>query len=221
MQYIKFRYNLLYLKSYLIFLIYLLILLDGVIMSAKLKACPACGKEVAKSAKVCPNCGKKLKMGWFLKLVILIVALGVLGTIFAPTPEEKAQQMQDTINKLASAPVSKLEPVGELGELFNMGSKNTDIQREEVEKLITGQVVEWTLRVYEVSKDGDYYKVQTQNEIMSNPKIVSAYVYIYPRDENELAKIKSLKTDDKITFKGIITGVSLSRSINIKPAIFE
>lgn len=189
-------------------------------MSAKLKACPACGKEVAKSAKLCPNCGKKLKMGWFLKLVILIIALGVLGTIFAPTPEEKAKQMQDTINKLISAPVSELKERGKLGELFNIGSKHTDIQREEAEKAITGKVVEWTLRVYEVSKAGEYYLVQTKSEVMSNPKIVSAFVYIYPRNENELAKIKSLKTDSKFTFKGIITGVSF-RSIEIKPAIIE
>jgi len=189
-------------------------------MSSNLKECKACGKEVAKSAKVCPHCGKKLKMGWFLKLIILIIVLGVIGTLLQPSSEEKAKKLQETMSSLEQAEVSDLKASGKLGEMFNLGSKHTDIQREESEAYIKGKVVEWSLRVYEVSKHEDYYRVQTQTEMMSTPKVVSAFVNIYPRNESELAKVKTLKTDDIVTFKGIITGVSM-RSINVSPAIIK
>jgi hypothetical protein len=48
---------------------------------AKLKPCKTCGKEVAKSAKKCPHCGQKLKMGFFMKALIGIAALIVIGII--------------------------------------------------------------------------------------------------------------------------------------------
>jgi len=189
-------------------------------MSSKLKDCKSCGKEVAKSAKVCPNCGKKLKMGWFLKLIILIVGLAVVGTLLQPSAEEKAKKLEATMSAIASAQVSELKASGELGDMFNLNSKHTDIQREESEAYIKGKIVEWTLKVYEVSKSGDHYMVQTQREIMKEPKTVSAFIYIYPRNEAELAKVKSLKTDDTIHFKGKITGTSM-RSIVIEPAIIK
>ena len=187
-------------------------------MSNKLKTCKACSKEVAKSAKVCPHCGKKLKMGWFLKFIIFIIGLFILGSILQPSAEEKALELQKTLDSLASAEVSELQPQGKLGEMFNMGSDNTDIQREESEAYIKGKVVEWNLKVYEVSKSGDHFRIQTQSEIMRNPKIISAFIEIYPRNESELNKIKALKTDDTIRFKGIITGTTL-RMINVDPAI--
>ena len=70
---------------------------------SKVKECPACGKEVAKSAKVCPHCGKKLKTGLFVKLLLGLIVLGVLGAIFGPTTEEKAHQRSQTALLQASA----------------------------------------------------------------------------------------------------------------------
>ena len=40
----------------------------------QLTSCKTCSKEVAKSATVCPHCGAKLKMGFWEKLLIFVVA---------------------------------------------------------------------------------------------------------------------------------------------------
>ena len=45
---------------------------------SKLVNCKTCEKEVSKSAKKCPHCGAKLKMGFFMKLIILF--FGFIGS---------------------------------------------------------------------------------------------------------------------------------------------
>lgn len=187
-------------------------------MSSKLKSCKDCGKEVAKSAKICPHCGKKLKMGWFLKLIIFIFSLIILGALLQPSAEERAKNLNASMNILENSQPSELKSSGKLGEMFNFGSDNTDIQREETEAYIKNKIVDWSLKVYEVYKSGDHYKVQTSSEVMASPKIVTAFIHLYPRNDMELSKIKSLKTNDMIHFKGKITGISM-RSIIIDPAI--
>lgn len=189
-------------------------------MAKKLKECPSCGKEVAKSAKVCPHCGKKLKMGWFLKGIIGIIALVVIGVLLSPSEEEKDKELTVTLGKIAESQAADISPTGELAAAFKLDSKYTDLQREKAEKEITGKIVQWTLPVYEVSKSGDGYRVQTSGDqaIMGGTPMVGAFITIYPRNDNERTYIENLKTKDRITFKGKITGTTM-RNIDIEPAI--
>jgi hypothetical protein len=173
-------------------------------MSSQLKACPSCGKEVSKSAKVCPHCGKKLKMGFFLKLMISLVV--VIGLVIALQPSK--EEALNTINS-------------EINTIINSQEDNiraTDIQRQNTEKEIIGKIVKWTLPVFEVKKlDETKYKIQTSG-FMNGTSIVSTFVTVYPQDQKDKAYIEALKTNDRITIKGKITGTSM-RSIKIEPAI--
>jgi hypothetical protein len=45
---------------------------------SKMKPCKTCSKEVAKSAKSCPHCGAKLRMGFFPKFLLWVVAIIVV-----------------------------------------------------------------------------------------------------------------------------------------------
>lgn len=57
-----------------------------------LTTCPECTHEVSTDATRCPSCGAKLKMGWFGKMVIGVVAIFVGMVIFgAMIPEETAR----------------------------------------------------------------------------------------------------------------------------------
>jgi hypothetical protein len=183
-------------------------------MSGKVKPCPACGKEVAKSAKICPHCGKKLKMGLFLKIIIGLAVLGVIGVIFAPSEEEQAQRLASTLENIVNAQAANISSTGELDSIFSLMSKYTDIQRENKEKEITGKIVQWTLPVYDVNKNGDkYYRVQT-----SSGNHVGAFLSIYPRSNEEKQYIEGLQTGNMISFKGKIIGTTM-RNIDIAPAI--
>ena len=54
---------------------------------------------------------------------------------------------------IANATPSALTPSGELYETFHIGTNATDVQRENLETKIKGQIVQWTLPVYEVRKE--------------------------------------------------------------------
>jgi hypothetical protein len=181
---------------------------------SKIKSCKACGKEVATSAKVCPHCGKKLKIGMFLKIVMGVIIIAVLGAIFGPSDEETRKEFEATLNSISSAEVANISPTGELQAIFSFGSKHTDLQRDNKEKELVGKIVQWTLPVYEVNKDGDGYRIQTSG----SGSVVGAFVTVYPRNESQRASIEGLKTNNMITIKGKITG-TMMRSIEIEPAV--
>jgi hypothetical protein len=185
---------------------------------SKIKNCKSCGKEVAKSAKTCPNCGQKLKMGMMLKLLIGVGVLVVAGAIFGLSPEEEAAKLKDELAAIASAQPANIASSGQIAETFSLGSSSTDLQREDLEKQITGQIVQWNLPVYEVKRLDEKtskYKIQTSSKGNS---AVGAFVTIYARDDAEKQRIESLKTGDIVKIKGKITGTTM-RNVNINPAV--
>ncbi len=148
--------------------------------------------------------------------VVLVIGLVVIGSL---QPDKKPKA--DLLAELADAEPSALQPEGELSDLFAIGSKNTALQRDNKLKKIKGQVVLWTLPVYEVSRSGDVYKVQTKTNVRIGSfgkDLLGAFVYISARSEEERRQIEALKTDDMISFKGRVAGSTL-RTLEIKPAI--
>lgn len=188
-------------------------------MSSKLKPCPSCGKEVSKSAKVCPHCGKKLKMGLFPKILIGFGILIVLFIFGSPSEEQRATRIAQALEEVSQTTPANIHPTGELAEMFNPLSDHTNIQRENKIEEITGQVVQWTLPVYEVRKMDNYYRVQTitRSGGFNHEPIVGAFINLYPRNDQDAAFIESLKTEDMVTIKGRIKGSRL-RNIEIDDA---
>lgn len=179
---------------------------------AKLKKCKSCGTDVAKGAKQCPSCGQKLKMGFMAKLGIVIVGIIVVIVIGMPSSEDIAKKLAE----VEAATPSNIEPGGSLASMFAFVSDSTDIQRENKEKEIVGDIVEWRLPVFEVKKMGDSglkYKIQTT----ANKNNVGTFVSITARDANEARKIEALSADDMINIKGEITGIFM-RNMTIEHA---
>ena len=52
------------------------------------KICKYCKTEIPYDAKVCPQCRKKQGMGLFLKIVIVLLVLGLIGAIFGGGSDE-------------------------------------------------------------------------------------------------------------------------------------
>jgi hypothetical protein len=171
-----------------------------------------------------PAAPQKKKNGCLIALAVVGV-LGVLtiggcvlmGGLFvkgvSDAVEASNKETQDKITSLKSASPSSLSPTGDLASKFGMMSDYTDIQRENAEQEITGKIVQWTLEVYEVSKQSEYYKIQT-----SGSNAVGTFVSIYPQSDDETSYIESLKTGDTVTVKGYITGTTM-RNVDIDPAI--
>jgi len=110
-------------------------------------------------------------------VALLIIGIAATDSKKPPEPEQEQQEGQqlkppaqapaDPLVVLENAPVDDLRADGELAEIFAIGSKNTDLQRERKLKSITGKIVQWRLPVYEVSLDGELYKVQkTRGQVL-------------------------------------------------------
>jgi hypothetical protein len=142
---------------------------------------------------------------------VVVVIFAVAASVGKGSNSSPAK---DEIAELAAAPVSDLRPDGELAAVFDMGSRYTDVQRQNTETEIKWKVVGWRLPVYEVTKSGDKYRVQTS----SAANTVGAFVTITPRNASDRQYIEGLHTGDLVAFKGTIRDVSL-RSLEIEPAI--
>lgn len=153
-------------------------------------------------------------IGWGASAFIIgIIALGV-------SCDKNSTPKADPLAELEKAQPSAIAPNGELAEIFALGSNYTDLQRENKFKEIQGSVVVWRLPVYEVSRSGDDYKIQTQSEIGigSAEALIGAYIYVTPRNNQDWQLIESLKTGDLVSIKGIIDDTTF-RNLKIKPAI--
>ncbi|MDO9114976.1 MAG: lysozyme inhibitor LprI family protein [Polaromonas sp.] len=166
--------------------------------------------------------GPKKKTGlWIGGALGVIAVLVILGT--AGKGNGDKGDTADPLAELAAATPSNLQPTGELSEIFSLGSKNTDLQRENKLKEITGQIIEWRLPVYEVAKKGSVYRIQTGASLnigQSRLGSVGTFVDITPRRDADRTTIEGLKTGDLLSFKGRIAGSSF-RSLEIKPAVLS
>lgn len=129
------------------------------------------------------------------------------------------QTTQDkNIERLPQVEIYNISPKGKLADIYSLGSKYTDIQRDNMEKELKGKIVRWELPVYEVSKISDKkYKISTGTGNPFKESYVSTVIEISVKDSKEAEYIESLMTDNMINIQGKITGVSLRR-IMIKEA---
>ena len=161
-------------------------------------------------------------MGYFL---IILLVLGViqycLNSSNKTDSTSKPIEIIDELTQIFQSSPDPIEATGELANAFNLMSKYTDVQRENLERQIKGKIVVWKLPVYEVTRKEGRYKIQTSSQekiFISHQSYVNTFITIKPRNNEEIKYIESLKTGDFITVKGKITGTFM-RSIVIEPAI--
>lgn len=212
-------------------------------------SCKECGSEVSSKAETCPKCGVRvlaepigcgMTIGVVVASVIIIpVILSVLVSGTGDGAPSLAGKSSPTLNRaresvhsqvgranisaieqLDNSPPSGLSPDGELAEMFSFGSDFTDLQRELKLKEIQGKVVQWHLPIYEVSKRGDGYTIQTDSQFRNNlseGRVIGTFLRVTPRSDLDREYIQRLKTGDIITIKGVIRD-STMRNLEISPA---
>ena len=119
-----------------------------------------------------------------------------------------------------ASPELSVQPTGEIAEIFKVMSDYTDIQRSNKLKELKNKIVVWNLTVYNINKAGKKYVIQTEPKGIKQEE-VSTIITLTPINENQITMIESLKTGDKIKIKGILTGESTMRALEISPAIFH
>ena len=169
------------------------------------------------------------KYGWKYKIVSSIIAVLFIVSIFKLMSYfdevdyvNQSFFSQEQAEILSNATSSKLKPSGKLYEMFKAGSDYTDVQRENMEQSMIGQVIKWHLPVYEVHRIDGGYKIFTSNSngnLFDMTRYVNTEAHIYTESSSEKTYIENLKTNDMITIKGYISKVDFLRTIVIKPCI--
>lgn len=155
-------------------------------------------------------------------MTTLFLLIGV-GSKTSNTSADKNKSQFETspLARLEAETASDLKATGKLAEIFQFGGDATDVQRENAEAAIKGQVVDWQLRVFEVKRKGDKYQIVTESSLanlFTGPATASTRIILTPRDQSERTIIEALKTGDKLRIKGRIKGVTM-RSLDIEPAV--
>jgi len=174
-----------------------------------LRVCKSCGEDFAKSVKECPHCGKNVQSGMLLMLIIGIGCLALAATLAIPVKKDQSGDMK----MIVMAPVDHVD-AAELATLFNDKKVQMSHQAQDKAKEITGQIVQWNLEVFVVTKSADCYQVVT------NPSttVPGTLVTVYPRNGRQQSYLDSVKPGVTIKIKGKITGIQQGR-VKINPAV--
>ncbi len=153
------------------------------------------------------------------RLLIAVIAVAGIFAIFYAAEKYRDQNI-DLKFLESQKEAENLTVDGELAKAFNLNSKFTDIQRENLLTQIKGKVVVWVVEVYEVEKKNNKkYKIQTRSGLSSSNDDVGTYIDLYIQNDEQSKFIEELKTGERIRIKGVLTGESILRSLVISPAI--
>jgi hypothetical protein len=156
-----------------------------------------------------------------------LTVIAVVAGLIACSPEEKVPgQVPSSVYSVPDIEAATPLPLtlNEVSEVFALGSRSTDLQREELTGVLVGSVVQWPLDVYEVSSEGDAYRVIVQPKPATEPSAVNlmhVIVLVTPRSDSDRALIRGVKTGDTITIKGRVSEISMRAVIVIYPAILQ
>ena len=147
--------------------------------------------------------------------------LSACGGNDAQQEQEQAQEPAFTLADLEAAKPVAVTPE-QVAETFALGSKSTDLQRELLEKEVSGQVVEWNLQLYEVSLEEDVYTVSTQPVPVADSdtvNLIRIIATVRARTPEEHAFLRAVKTGDPIRLRGRLTAIALRTAVVLDPAV--
>lgn len=130
-------------------------------------------------------------------------------------PPESLDAMRDA----QAVPITASQTAG----AFSLGSTATGVQREALERQLTGAIVEWELRVYDVSlEEHGRFKVVSEpiaGDDAEAVEMMRVVALVTPRQAGDEALLRSVKTHDHLRIRGRVQRVVLRTIIAIDPAI--
>ena len=153
--------------------------------------------------------------------VFLGIALGAcdssekapLDTGAAPTIAEIAQTQPISIS------------LNQVSDVYALGSKATDLQREMMRKELMGSVVSWKIKVYEIeSAEGGRFKVISEPPLANGNEglsLLHVQAIVTPRSDTDRQLIAATKTGDNLVIKGRIQDIVLRGAVVIHPAMVD
>lgn len=117
---------------------------------------------------------------------------------------------------------SSMITLKQVAETFALNGKHTDLQRELLKKELTGKVVEWRIKVYDIALTDGTYKITSQPypiESADAINLIRTVSFIRPQNSKGAAFIERTVTDDEITVRGLVQEIVLRSVVVLSPAI--
>ena len=163
-----------------------------------LKTCPSCGSQIAESAKSCPHCGAKNKKPFFKRpvgiIIIIIAVIAVVGA-FMGSGDDSSSQNTGEDSKSEKKIEYKKYSVTEMMKDLDENAANADEKYRD-------QYVEISGKLGTIDSEGDYFDI-----LPASDEFAVLGVTCNIQNDEQLAKIKKMKKNSKITVQGQITDV--------------
>jgi len=153
-----------------------------------------------------------------LAATLLVTLAGCGSGSDQPAPVQSTAELIATIMQATPNPVTPEQ----IAETFALGSDSTDLQRELIEKDLVGSVVEWDIRVYEVSYADGRYKVTSQPIPIASAdaiQLIRVVALIQAQSNGDDDLLRAVKTDDVLRIRGLVQDVVLRTVVTIGPAV--
>ncbi len=165
------------------------------------KICKHCKTEIPYGAKVCPQCRKKQGMGGCLTAIIIVVALGLLGSCFGgkssetSSPDKKVTAKEKT-EATTEAPIEYTA--------YSVDDMMTDLKSNALKasEKYKDQYVEITGKLSNIDSSGKYINL---NPVNDDYAIMGVQCYI--KNDDQKNKVMELTKGSTVTLKGKITKV--------------
>jgi hypothetical protein len=164
---------------------------------------------------------RTLRAGLWVTLLAGTLVCTLTGCGGGDEPPAQVQEPEYTLAELEAAKPVAVTPE-QVAETFALGSKSTDLQRELLEKEVSGQVVEWDLQLYEVQLEDDIYTVSSNPIPIANDggiNLIRIVAEVRARTPEEHAFLRAVKTGDPIRLRGRVTAIALRTAVVLDPAV--
>jgi len=187
-------------------------------VSDKATSCPKCGHPLQAAAPQSPATTpltgtaqrrtgydpKNLSAGY----IIFFLAIGILAIIVLAIKNSSSSSDSSSVpsptvpapppSQVSDAPLANI-PWSEADAIYNLKSKNTDLQKDEAWKRYKGKKVRWTGTVSSVSDSFGSLNLQ----VKMNPDTFTSDLLITLKDSQK-SRALSLTKGDSVTFTGIL-----------------
>jgi hypothetical protein len=152
-----------------------------------------------------------------------LASIALMGLIAGCTPTGDSPEtgVREALAQLQSIRPIELD-LGPIAEALALNTRSTEVQREALEKQLVGNVVQWRLKVYEVTQDGEAYKILSQPIPVSEPgatPLLRVLAVVFPQSAQDRSAVEALRTGDTVAVKGFVRSITLRTVLTVHPAV--
>lgn len=153
---------------------------------------------------------------------VFLVGLLLVGC--APVPDPSTGLTNEESVKLIEQVAPSGLALDTVAEAFALGSRATDVQREDLTQALVGHSVDWSIPVFDVQYADGRYTVTSQPIPIADSnatELTRVMAFVIPQSEADDALLRAVKTGDVIRIRGIVQEIRLRTFVMVVPGVVK